>query len=393
MAHDQCVRGIVVGTQFEEGYVRVFLRNGSETFNIIGSPRELGAEGYASMRLLRTGAFVECLCLASESTVKCLARQHEYGLNPTGAFSTEQIDRLINYSALIQKTRAWFAERGYVEVRLPSIHYGQNVGGSFLLDFQGEPARLSGANALYLNIMAMQLGKAFTLQRAFRLEPEYSSRHLAEFDLLEAGALGLRLPECMDLLEQLIRNVTPPCLGSQAPDSAGRQHPPSETPFPRVPYGHLALRYGATDNLDKHEREIAQEGPVFVINPPSRLGSWSARRSEDDRCCSFSLLLPEVGEVAEGAEENTNTVQLTTKFRALGLDRQLGWYAGLQPYPTAPLATIGLGVERLAMWSFGLQRITDVSPFFRARTFAEIPPEEPILKEAASRTTKVARQP
>jgi len=260
-----------------------------------------------------------------------------------------------------------------VEVRLPSIHFGQNVAGSFLLDFQGEPARLSGANALFLNVMAMQLGRAFTLQRAFRLESEYSFRHLAEFDLLEAGGIGLRLPECMDLLEQLIRKVTQP--GLQAQGLSDKLVSVPDAPFPRIPYEHLALRYGATDGLDKYERQIAADGPVFVVNPPSRHASWSAQRTADGRSCSFSLLLPGIGEVAEGAEESTDAKYLADKFRALGLERQLGWYARLQSYPMAPLGTVGLGVERLAMWSQEIQDIKDLNPFHRSHNFAEIPKE------------------
>ena len=373
MASELLVKGTVVTATSKDNGVRLSLKSGSQILDVLGRPSELGIGGATTLQSLKPGTFVECRCVASHGVLRCLELQAQCPLSAEGAFAPEQLDRLVRYSALLQSTRAWLAERGYVEVRLPSIHFGQNVAGSFLLDFQGEPARLSGANALFLNVMAMQLGRAFTLQRAFRLESEYSFRHLAEFDLLEAGGIGLRLPECMDLLEQLIRKVTQP--GLQAQGLSDKLVSVPDAPFPRIPYEHLALRYGATDGLDKYERQIAADGPVFVVNPPSRHASWSAQRTADGRSCSFSLLLPGIGEVAEGAEESTDAKYLADKFRALGLERQLGWYARLQSYPMAPLGTVGLGVERLAMWSQEIQDIKDLNPFHRSHNFAEIPKE------------------
>ena len=125
--------------------------------------------------------------------------------------------------------------------------------------------------------------------------------------------------------------------------------------------------------LGKHERTIAANGPVFVTNFPRSIASWTARPVDENHARSFNLLLPGVGETAEGAERQTRQDWMAQKIKLAGVEEQLRWYPAMMPYTDFQLTSMGLGVERLAMWLFGCSNIRDLKPIYRDTGFSEIP--------------------
>ena len=368
--------GEILKLKLSKGGTLLRIRKGSEHIDVFIHQDSLPVDCYNDLAHLEIGATIVCLCCKKANVFICNHITLICKPAVDSSFKPVHVERLLAYSQLLNEIRTWFHNKHYVEVRLPTIHYGRNVKESFPVEFKGHPARLSAANALFLNIMALQLGKAFTLQRAFRDEPKFSFRHLAEFDLLEAGCIGMTLDESMDILEDLVRSMASILVQPTEHQLVKKRHSVwLKQPFRRIDYDVLAQRYDidAKDGMDKYELRIAQEGPVFVKYPPLSKASWSARHESKERSCSFTLLLPCVGEVAEGAEECTDRDYLQAKFHALQLDQQLGWYAHFQRYPKSCLGTIGMGIERLAMWILGVRHIRDVVPFFRTSGFSEIP--------------------
>lgn len=286
----------------------------------------------------------------------------------------QQKETLRAYSYILHLLRDYLYLRGYVEARLPGIHCGMSSEDDFPLNFFGQTARLSSSNALYLDIYAIQLQKVFCLQKTFRAEPMQTPRHLSEFDMLELAVMNRTLEGSIDEAERMIKHV----LEQFSTSPFSRLSPLDfsrlwETPFDRVPYRELDRRYqlnGAPP--DAIEIEIAQNGPVFIIHLPRCAATWTARWIGTDLARSFVLMLPGVGECAEGAEKQTDMDLFLKKIESIGLQRQLEWYPRMIPYSRFPLSNMGLGVERLAMWILGRNNIRLINPFYRDHTFAEI---------------------
>jgi len=289
-------------------------------------------------------------------------------------WSEEQIEIIKAYAYLINLLREYSLRNGYLEVRLPSIHYGQNKGEVFSFDFFQHPARLTSSNALFLNAYAVQLSKVFSLQKCFRAESSHTNRHLAEFDLFEVAMINYDLKSCMAEIELLIRFVVREFSKSDFAHmmrvDAGLI---SRSSFPVFEYEQLEDRYELDNKgLGKYDREIATNQPAFVINFPREIASWMAKPLDNRYSLSFNLLVPLVGEIAEGNEKQTNLELLSKKFKMAKIATQLGWYTRMMPYSDFPLAGFGIGVERLLMWILGLKNIRQINPIYRDTGFSEI---------------------
>lgn len=356
------------------GIVFVGLRWGSHKSRLVCCKDHLSSAEFRMIKKIRRGDFVS---VWAEQDCEDWKVRQVLRVNPRLKHAVSlpdwQLTLVASYAWLLDSIRSFLRERGFIEVRLPTIHFGTHKRPAFLLDFFGYPARLSTSNALYLNVLALNLGKVFTVQPAFRAEPSRTSKHLAEFDLLETACLGATLEDMMDLLEGLVvflakdvqqRGFRPSCFSGAL-----------TTPFPRVSYQSVASRYGIIGKgLGRYERVIAKDSPIFVTEMAAHLASWSARAKGRGYALSFNFLLPTVGETAEGNEKETNVQLLERKVRQLNLERQLGWYVRHFIHSECSLAGFGLGVERLAMWLFGVDNIRKLRPFFRDCRFPEITP-------------------
>jgi asparaginyl-tRNA synthetase len=295
-------------------------------------------------------------------------KQHDY------FWSSRQLEIVRAYAFLLDALREYFIADGYTEVRLPSIHAGKNDGDIFELDYFSQTARLTSSNALFLDIYAVQLQKAFSIQKCFRAEKSHTNRHLAEFDMLEAARLNCSLEDAMTEVENLLKFVLDkfarsPFAGLSTLDFANLK----EKKFTVIPYKEIERQYNLEGKgLGKHEREIAGKEPVFVIHFPRKIASWTAKPIDNKYTRSFNLLLPQVGEVVEGTERQTHREEFQGIIQAAGAEEQLGWYLNMLPYSDFLLSGFGLGVERLAMWLLGLKNIREIHPVYRDTDFSEL---------------------
>lgn len=272
------------------------------------------------------------------------------------------------YALLLNQIRSYFDDNGFFEVRLPSIHPGNNKGDIFEIDFFGKKARLSSSNALYSTVMAANMGKVYSIQRCYRAEPSKTSKHLSEFDMLEVSFIGHCFEDLIYELSNFISDIFNR-VKTLIPDQT------KALPFEEIPvvsYADLNRKYGLSNKgLGKHEREIAKNGPTTVIHFPSKISTWSALPIDDNYSYSLNFFAPGVGEVAEGCLRDTREPFLRHKFAKLDLCNQLNWYVNLNPLPNTKILSFGLGIERLAMWLFGITNIRALNCFYRDKHISE----------------------
>lgn len=366
------VEGSLISVCNSGGVILLVVRCGNKCFPIACKKDDISREDFYFVEQLGQGDYIKTICEEQADGLILTKVVRTIRLSQTAsALPESQQNLLIAYSWLLRSIRHFLDSEGFVEVRPPSIHFGIDRHASIPLDFFGLPARLTSSNALYLNIFALHLCRVFSLQPCFRAESFWSNKHLAEFDLLEIAWLEVDLETIMDLLERMLKQ-----LGSAAcerKECAARIREDISRPFRRLTYDEIAEKYGIQGKeLGRYERQISEDGPVFVVDFPIQLASWSAEPSRDGYAKSFNLLMPQVGEVAEGSAKETRIDLLNAKFANLGMGKQLGWYSRHFLYPGCRLAGFGLGVNRLAMWLFGVTNIRRLNPFFRDWRFSEI---------------------
>lgn len=368
-------KGVVVNRRSHGGVVFMDVFRGADTIEVVARKDHCNGGQFELCRRIRAEDYVAFQCACVDGSILVLhVLEHRSPQDNPGLTLHHQRRAAVNLSRLLRAVRGHLSDKDYVEVRLPSVHYGQGKGHTFALDFFGKPARLTSSNALFLAAAASRLVRCYSLQRVFRAEPSRTSRHLSEFDMLEVGLLGSRLDDCMAELESLLAGLVKELNQAVRGSSDSLLCDAVQVPFRRVAYKDIERAYGLNGKgLGKHEREIAADGPVFVVDLPADIASWAARHDvgNDGVSRSFNLLLPTVGEVAEGSERNTNTSELRQNFKKWHLEGQLGWYANDIRYSDSLLSVYGLGVERLAMWLFGYTNIRQGVIYYRDEGFSE----------------------
>ena len=368
------VAGRVVSLRKLGGVLFLALVTGAGRRDLVCEREVVGSEGFSVARRLRRGDFCRIAIFARGKDI-CVERVI---CCQSASVAQEWDDRRLSllqaYSFVLSKIREHLARAGYIEVRLPCVHFGHTKKDCFPLEFFGKPARLSSSNALFSNAYAMQLVRVYSIQRCFRAEKSRTRKHLAEFDMLEVTTLGSTLEEEMQRVEDLVLELIGIIGESEfaallLPEAAAA----AKIPFRRQSYASIEAIYNlAGKGLGRHDVEIAGTAPVFVTHFPEAIGSWTAERLGNGCSASFNLLLPNAGEVAEGAQRLNDKRSLMAKFRALGLEEQLGWYAQAISYAGCRSTGFGLGVERLAMWLFGVRNIRALQPIFRDTRFSEV---------------------
>jgi asparaginyl-tRNA synthetase len=288
-------------------------------------------------------------------------------------WSRQQADIVRAYASLLNILREYLNTNGYTEARLPTLHPGKNYS-DFKLDFFEKTARLTASNSLFLDIYTVQLQKTFSIQKCFRAERYYTKRHLSEFDMLEVARIDCSMEDMITEVERLLKFMLDkfshsPFAWLSPLDFAGLK----QKKFAVIPYREIDRQYNLEGKrLGRYERKIANQGPVFIIHLPQKTVSWTARPIDDKYTRTFNLLLPGVGETADGKEKQTNLDIFKKKLKAAGRLKHLEWYLNMLPYSDFLLSGFGLGVERLAMWLFGLENIREVHPIYRDTGFSEL---------------------
>lgn len=369
------LQGRVSGVRNLGGIVFITLLSNNKKNSLICSKDSVNVMVFNRVKKIKKGDYCSVEIDFVENEFRITELQIHLPSKSGSLWTEQQLDILTAYSYLLLLLRQHASNNGYVEVRVPSVHYGQDKDEVFPLEFFDHPARLSSSNSLFLNLYAVQLSNAYCLQKCYRAESSHTNRHLAEFDMLEIAKINCNLSKSMEELENLIKYVVSEW--STSAFSTMLKVDASlilNSNFSTIDYKELEDKYGLYGKgLGKYDREIAEDLPTFVIHFPRKIASWIAKPVDSNYSLSFNLLVPEVGEIAEGNEKQSDLDVLARKFKLAGVEKQLRWYIDMMPYSGLLLSGFGLGVERLFMWLTGLHNIRQINPIFRDTGFSEIP--------------------
>ncbi len=260
-------------------------------------------------------------------------------------------------------------------------------------DFFGKPSYLTVSGQLEAETFACGLGKVYTFGPTFRAENSNTSRHLAEFWMVEPEAAFYELEDNMELAEGLLKRIFQDVL-SYCPEDMeffNRQFDNTliETLRHIVRSDFVRLTYTeAVDILEKsgrkfdfpvgwgidlqseHERYLTEEHfkkPVILYNYPRTIKPFYMRVNDDGKTVrAMDVLVPKIGEIIGGSEREYRLDVLESRMKELGLDAEnYEWYADLRRYGTVPHSGFGLGFERVIQFVTGIANIRDVIPFPR----------------------------
>lgn len=284
-------------------------------------------------------------------------------------------------------------------------------------DFFGKETNLTVSGQLEAESYAMALGKVYTFGPTFRAENSNTSRHLAEFWMIEPEMAFYDLDANMDLAEDFIQEVLRYVLAHCQEDllflekrllDEEKSKPQAERsamalmeklkfvtdqPFKRVSYTEAIeilqqstpnrkkkfqypIEGWGTDLQSEHERYLVEKHfqcPVILFNYPAQIKAFYMRLNEDGKTVrAMDILFPGIGEIVGGSQREERLDVLQQKMQVLGIDeKELWWYLDLRRFGTAVHSGFGLGFERLVQFATGMGNIRDVIPFPRTPQSAE----------------------
>ncbi len=315
----------------------------------------------------------------------------------------------------------FFQERGFLWVHTPIITTGDCEGAGeqftvtgfnlnqlpktadqmvdFTQDFFGKPTYLTVSGQLEAEIMAMAFSNVYTFGPTFRAENSNTSRHLAEFWMVEPEMAFCDLGGDMDLAEAFLKHIFKAVLEQCPEDMAffnervdssvlATAEVIVKSEFARISYTEAIALLEKTDRkfeypvewgLDlqsEHERYLAEElfkRPVIVSDYPVGIKAFYMRLNEDERTvAAMDILAPNIGEIIGGSQREERLDVLERRLAAQNLSAEdYWWYLDLRRYGTVPHAGFGLGFERLVQFMTGMTNIRDVIPFPRAPLSAD----------------------
>jgi len=263
----------------------------------------------------------------------------------------------------------------------------------FDADFFGKEAHLTVSGQLAVETYCLGLGKVYTFGPTFRAENSNTSRHMAEFWMIEPEVAFADLADDMQLAEDMVKALLDFLCADCAedlevfasfvdPTLRERIDAVRRAEFTRVSYTdaiailqtsgetfEYAPAWGA-DLQSEHERyltEVHFQGPVFVHDWPKDIKAFYMRLNDDGRTvAAMDLLIPKVGELIGGSQREERLDRLQQRITAMGLNLDdYWWYLDTRRFGTAPHAGFGLGFERFLMFATGVSNIRDVIPFPR----------------------------
>jgi asparaginyl-tRNA synthetase len=266
-------------------------------------------------------------------------------------------------------------------------------------DFFGRPAFLTVSGQLEAETFALGMTNVYTFGPTFRAENSSTSRHLAEFWMIEPEMAFCDLQGNMNLAEEFLKEVIGNILDQCGSDlSFFNQRIEPEllqtlehvvsAPFERMTYTEaVALLEGSgekfeypvawgTDLQSEHERwltEVKVKRPVIVTDYPKEIKAFYMRQNEDGKTVrAMDVLAPRIGEIIGGSQREERLDHLEAAINRLELPiESLWWYLDLRRFGSAPHAGFGLGFERLLMYITGMKNIRDVIPYHRTPGSAE----------------------
>ena len=283
-------------------------------------------------------------------------------------------------------------------------------------DFFGKPTNLTVSGQLQAEIGALAFGKVYTFGPTFRAENSNTSRHLAEFWMIEPEIAFADIHDDMDLAEDFVKYLINYCLDNYLPDlefldkriqdleknmKAELRRPMGlietlrfvvENDFERItyteainllrsskPYKKGRFEYDVEWGVDlqsEHERWLVEKKfkkPVIVRDYPKEIKAFYMRLNDDDKTvAAMDVLFPGIGEVIGGSQREERHDVLLARMKDAGIPQEeLDWYLELRKFGGAPHAGFGLGFERMILFITGMTNIRDVIAFPRTPGNAE----------------------
>jgi len=262
----------------------------------------------------------------------------------------------------------------------------------FNQDFFGSEAFLTVSGQLNAEAYAMALSKVYTFGPTFRAENSNTSRHLAEFWMIEPEVAFANLADnaalAEDFLKYLFNAVLDECEGDMAffaqrvdKEALTRLQGVVDANFEHMEYTdaievlkstkkkfEFPVNWGL-DLQSEHERFLAEEHvgrPIVLMNYPKEIKAFYMRLNDDEKTvAAMDVLAPGIGEIIGGSQREERLDYLDKRLNENDLFEHLGWYRDLRRYGTAPHAGFGLGFERLVTYVTGMENIRDAIPFPR----------------------------
>jgi len=270
---------------------------------------------------------------------------------------------------------------------------------NYALDFFQRPSYLTVSGQLEAEIYATSLGKVYTFGPTFRAENSNTSRHLAEFWMVEPEMAFFELNDNMDLAERFLKRIFRDALDRCDEDMAffaervesqavTRLQAIVNSEFVRLPYTdaiqileasgetfEFPISWG-TDLQSEHERYLTERKfncPVILYDYPRSIKPFYMRVNDDGKTVrAMDVLVPGVGEIIGGSQREERLDVLESRMREQHLNPDdYWWYLDLRRYGTVPHAGFGLGLERAVQFITGMANIRDVIPFPRTPGNAE----------------------
>ena len=260
-------------------------------------------------------------------------------------------------------------------------------------DFFGRETFLTVSGQLNVEAYCLALSKVYTFGPTFRAENSNTSRHLAEFWMIEPEIAFADLSDNASLAEALLKHVFKTVLDEREDDMAffeeriekgviAKLRGIVDSRFERMDYTdairvleqakqkfEFPVKWGI-DLQSEHERYISEKHagkPVVLMNYPKEIKAFYMRLNDDDRTvAAMDVLAPGIGEIIGGSQREERLAVLDARMAEAGMDKDhYGWYRDLRRYGTVPHAGFGLGFERTVAYVTGLSNVRDVIPFPR----------------------------
>ncbi len=318
-------------------------------------------------------------------------------------------------NSLAYALHSFFQERGFMWVSTPLITASDCEGAGemftvtnfdldnlpkdaqgkvdFNQDFFGKHAYLTVSGQLNVETYACAFSKVYTFGPTFRAEESNTTRHLAEFWMLEPEMAFVDLDGCAKVAEDMLKYVFKRILEERADDMAfiaervdkdaiARLERFIAADFAQVDYTDAIeilqncgkkFEYPVSWGIDlqsEHERYLAEEhfkSPVVVKNYPKDIKAFYMRQNEDGKTvAAMDVLAPGIGEIIGGSQREERLELLDKRMDELGLNKDsYYWYRDLRRYGSVPHSGFGLGFERLIVYITGIGNIRDAIPFPR----------------------------
>ena len=319
-------------------------------------------------------------------------------------------------NAMAFATHKFYQERGFLYVHSPIITAsdcegagemfrvttldadkapkGEDGKTDYSKDFFGKPSFLTVSGQLNAEIYAQALSDVYTFGPTFRAENSNTSRHLAEFWMIEPEMAFADINDNMDNAEAYIKYVLAHVMETCAEEmeffnkfiSKGvldRVQQVIDTPFERATYTYAVrvlersdkkfefpVRWGI-DLQSEHERYLSEEffkKPVIITDYPKDIKAFYMRRNDDDKTvAAMDVLVPKIGELVGGSQREERLDMLEARIAEANLPKEdYWWYLDLRRYGSTPHSGYGVGFERFIQFATGMENIRDVIPFPRS---------------------------